>query len=162
MNSFYGMNCLCKLRDTCIGKAEQLLKEDRKVSLRELCGSLNVSFKRVHHIIIVKLGMSRACAMCPTYGLTDEQKRRLWKFASKILLLLNKTLTSYHPSIIICDHCWLRNCEPKSKQQLDVWKHKITPPPKKFHKCCQGKVTLMMFMIQKLLFFSTGCLGGKL
>jgi hypothetical protein len=37
-------------------KAEQLLK-DRRLSLRELCGSLIMSLEKVDHIVTVDLGM---------------------------------------------------------------------------------------------------------
>jgi hypothetical protein len=48
--------------DANTDKVEQLLKKDRKLSLRELLGSLNVSLERVHHIITVESGMSQVCA----------------------------------------------------------------------------------------------------
>jgi hypothetical protein len=34
-------------------KTEQMLEEDRIVSLKEMSGSLNVSPERIHHIIMV-------------------------------------------------------------------------------------------------------------
>jgi hypothetical protein len=80
VNSFYGMNYHCKLRDTGIDIAGQLLKKDMKVSVRELSGNLNVLFRKVHHVIISELG---------------TRKEGLLKSASKLLLFLNKTLTSY-------------------------------------------------------------------
>jgi hypothetical protein len=42
-----------------IDKAEQPLKEDRKLSLRELSDSLFVSLERALHIVTVELDMSR-------------------------------------------------------------------------------------------------------
>jgi hypothetical protein len=48
--------------DVNIDKAKQLLKEDRRLSLRELSGSLNMSLERVHHIVTVEVGMSQVCA----------------------------------------------------------------------------------------------------
>jgi hypothetical protein len=51
------MNYIYELRDTCIDMVEQLLKNDMKISLRELSGSLNVMFRRVHHVIVLELGM---------------------------------------------------------------------------------------------------------
>jgi hypothetical protein len=56
-----------------IDKAEQLLK-DRRLSLRELFGSLNVLLERVHPSM-VELGMSQMCARWVLRDLSDEQKR---------------------------------------------------------------------------------------
>jgi hypothetical protein len=41
-----------------INKAEQLLKDDSGLSIRELSGSLKVSLERVYHIVTVELRMS--------------------------------------------------------------------------------------------------------
>jgi hypothetical protein len=42
--------------DVNIDKAEQLLKEEKRLSLRELSGRLDVSLERVHHIFRVEGG----------------------------------------------------------------------------------------------------------
>jgi hypothetical protein len=39
------------IADVITDKVEQLLKEDRRLSLRELHGTLNVSLERVHHTV---------------------------------------------------------------------------------------------------------------
>jgi hypothetical protein len=62
--------------DVNIDKAEQLLEEDRRLSLRELSGSLNVSLERLHHIITLELGMCRLCTKWVPCDLSDEQKRK--------------------------------------------------------------------------------------
>jgi hypothetical protein len=62
--------------DVNVDNADQLLKGDRKVSLRELSGSLNVSLKSVLHVITVELSMSRMCAVLVPHGLSDEKKRK--------------------------------------------------------------------------------------
>jgi hypothetical protein len=54
---------------TNVDKAEQLLKEDRRLSLRD---SLNVSLERVHQIVTVQLGMSRVCARWIPRDLSDK------------------------------------------------------------------------------------------
>jgi hypothetical protein len=39
------------ITDVNTDKVEQLLKEDRRLSLRKLHGTLNVSLERVHHAV---------------------------------------------------------------------------------------------------------------
>jgi hypothetical protein len=58
-----------------IDKADQLLKEDRRLSLRELSVSLNMSLEKAQHIITVQLGMSQVCARWVLHDLSDEHKK---------------------------------------------------------------------------------------
>jgi hypothetical protein len=64
--------------DVNIDKAEWLLKEDRRLVLRELSGILNVSVQRVHHVT-VELGMSQVGALWVPCDLGNEQKKVIWK-----------------------------------------------------------------------------------
>lgn len=57
-----------------VAKAEQLLKEDRTLLLRELFGNLNVLLERVH-LSTVELGVSQMCARRILRDLSEEQKR---------------------------------------------------------------------------------------
>lgn len=57
-----------------IDKAEWLLKENRRLLLRELSGILNVSVQRIHQVT-VELGMSQVCAMWVPRHLSDEQEK---------------------------------------------------------------------------------------
>jgi hypothetical protein len=131
--------------DVNIDKAKQLLKEGRRLSLRELSGSLNVSLERVHHIITVELGMSRVCARWVPCDLSDEQKRKRVEVCQQ-----NVTLVEQNPdflsSIITCDESWIRHYDLESNQQSSVWKHKDSPAPKKFRTApLSGKVMLILF-----------------
>jgi hypothetical protein len=44
-----------------IDKAKLMLKDERRLSLRELAGSFNVSLESAHHIVTVEEGMSKEC-----------------------------------------------------------------------------------------------------
>jgi hypothetical protein len=55
-----------------IDKAKLMVKEDRRLSLRELSGSLNMSLERVHHIVTVEEGMSQECTRWVHRYLCDE------------------------------------------------------------------------------------------
>jgi hypothetical protein len=83
--------------------AEQLLKEDRVLTLRALFGSLNVSLERVHHIATVECGISKiACARWFPCDLGDGHKGKGVQVCQR-----NVTLVEQNPdilsSIITCD-----------------------------------------------------------
>jgi hypothetical protein len=60
------------LEDVNIDKTEQMLKKDRPLSLKEMSGSANISPERIHHIIMVELGMSQVHAKQVHQDLSDE------------------------------------------------------------------------------------------
>jgi hypothetical protein len=73
---------------TNVDKTEQLLKGDRRLSLRD---SLNASLERVHQIVTVKLGMNRNCAKwVPRDNCEKKRKEIVWKSANEMLNLMNK------------------------------------------------------------------------
>jgi hypothetical protein len=72
--------------DVNTDKAEQLL--DRRLSLTELSGSLNVLMERVHTIITVETGKSRECARWVPHDLWDEQKRKFVDVCQQIVTLV--------------------------------------------------------------------------
>jgi DeoR/GlpR family transcriptional regulator of sugar metabolism len=55
-----------------IDKTEQMLKEDRTVSLKEMSESLNVSPERIHHTVMVESGASQLHASYVRHDLSDE------------------------------------------------------------------------------------------
>ena len=57
--------------DVNIAKAAELLKNDRRLTLRELSASLNISFERTQHIVTEILQMCRVCQVG-----TQESHRR--------------------------------------------------------------------------------------
>jgi hypothetical protein len=61
-----------------IDKAEWLLKEDRRLLLRELSDVLNMSVQRVLHVT-VELGMSK-CVQCGYLVTSGMSRKKVWKF----------------------------------------------------------------------------------
>jgi hypothetical protein len=55
-----------------IDEANLMMKEERRLSLRELCVSLNVSLECAHHNIILEKGMKKECALWVHCHLCDE------------------------------------------------------------------------------------------
>jgi hypothetical protein len=100
--------------DVDTDNTEHLLEEDRRVSLRESSGSLNVSLERVDHIIRMELCMNRVCAMWVPHCLNDEEKRKREESCQRNVIFVRK-----HPnilsSIITWDESWTRYYDPESK-----------------------------------------------
>jgi hypothetical protein len=114
-----------------IDKAEQLLREDRKLLLRELSGNLNVSLERVHHIIIVEWGMSWVCARWRPHTFSDQQKWKcveIWKW--------NVPLDEQNPwTFIVDNHLWWSlgyDIMTQNQNSSQMFRNKDLPPSRKF------------------------------
>jgi len=59
--------------DVIIAKTVELLENDRRLTLRELSASLNISFECTQHIVTEILQMRRVCARWVPRNLTEEQ-----------------------------------------------------------------------------------------
>jgi len=62
--------------DVNIAKDAELLENDRRLTLRELSASLNISFECTQHIVTEILQMCRVCARWVPRNLTEEQMQR--------------------------------------------------------------------------------------
>jgi len=62
--------------DVNIAKAVELLENDRRLTLRELSTSMNISFERTQHIVTEILQTRRVCAGWVLRNLTEEQMQR--------------------------------------------------------------------------------------
>ena len=62
--------------DVNIAKAAEMLENDRRLTLRELSASLNISFERTQHIVTEILHMCHVCARWVPRNLTEEQIQR--------------------------------------------------------------------------------------
>ena len=75
-----GLNPICRLLALLeahhIAKAGKLMENDRRLTLRELSASLNISFERTQHIVTEKLQMPHVCARWVPRNLTEEQMQR--------------------------------------------------------------------------------------
>ena len=62
--------------DVINAKAAELLENDRRLTLRELSASLNISFERTQHIVTEILQMRCMCARWVPKNLTEEQMQQ--------------------------------------------------------------------------------------
>jgi hypothetical protein len=87
--------------DVNTDKAEQMLKEDRRLLIRELFCSLNVSLERVYHIVTVDLGMSWVCVRSAPH-ISDEQKGKHLEVCQENVIL-DEQNHDFFLAIITCD-----------------------------------------------------------
>ena len=115
--------------DVSIAKAAQLSENNRRLTLRELSASLNISFKRTQHIVTEIPQMHHVCARWVPRNLTEEQMQRVQVCTNTVQM--SEMILNFLTSIVTCDESWIHHYGLLSKQQSSVWKHWNSPPPKK-------------------------------
>ena len=114
-----------------IAKAAELLGNDRRLTLREILASLNISFERTQHVVTEILQMRHMCVRWVPRNLTEEQIQQRVQVCMNAVQM-SETILNFLTSTVTCDESWIHHYDPLSKQQSSVWKHSNSPPPKKF------------------------------
>ncbi|GBN11461.1 hypothetical protein AVEN_210300-1 [Araneus ventricosus] len=64
-----------------ISAVDELMRQNRRITTREIAVELSISKGTVHHIIHRKLGYGKVCAQWVPKHLSDNQKTARWVFA---------------------------------------------------------------------------------
>ena len=111
-------------------KVRELIKENRRRTVREIASELGVSVSTVLDCLKEDT-MSKVSAMrVPKLLKNDERERRLHCSREFVLRVEGEGLT-FLDRIITTDETWLFLFDPDSKQESYVWKTPGSPPPKK-------------------------------
>jgi len=128
-----------------IAKAAELLGNDRRLTLREILASLNISFERTQHVVTEILQMRHMCVRWVPRNLTEEQIQQRVQVCMNAVQM-SETILNFLTSTVTCDESWIHHYDPLSRQQSSVWKHSNSPPPKKFRSSLlAGEVMLPLF-----------------
>lgn len=110
---------------------EAFVKEDRRVTIRDIEDEFDISYGSAQDILVNKLGMRRVSARwVPRILSSDQMGDRVKKcrqyrkrYAEDGDIFLNR--------IVTCDETWVHMFEPETKRQSSVWKHPSSPSPTK-------------------------------
>ena len=106
--------------DVNITKAGELLENDRRLRLRELSASLNISFEHTQHIVRDTANASCVC-VCARWvprNLTEEQMQQVQVCTNTVQM--SETIPNFLTSIVTCDESWIHHHDPLSKQQCGI------------------------------------------
>ena len=128
-----------------INKVRDLVLQDRRITIREICDEVDISMGSCHSILTEDLGMKRVAAKFVPRLLTPEQKE-FRVMTSSDLLETSRDDPSFSSSIITGDETWVYGYDPETKAQSSVWKHPDSPRPKKARQVrSKTKVLLTAF-----------------
>ncbi|KAL4118897.1 hypothetical protein QTP88_011778 [Uroleucon formosanum] len=112
-------------------QVESELREDRRVTVRELEEKLQIP-KSLLHRIISDLGYRKCSARWVPKMLTEDHKRQRIESSREVLELYAEEGAVFLDSIVTGDETWVYHFTPESKQQSMEWRHSFSPQKRKF------------------------------
>ncbi|KAI6661117.1 Transposase [Oopsacas minuta] len=104
-----------------ITKVEELVREDRQTTIRQLVHDASVSSGTIETILHQHLGLRRVCSKLVPHLLSLEQKNRPIQFCLSMLLKYSKPDSRRHSEVITGDETWVYFYDMPPKQQSSKW-----------------------------------------
>jgi len=121
----------------------EMIHENRRITVEEVAGRLNVSVGSAYSLIHDSLMFSKLFAMWVPKGLTEERKRQRLDVCSRHLSRYHEESDNFLQQIVTGDETLIHSYEPESKRQSMQWKHPLSPVAKIFKmQPSEGKLML--------------------
>jgi histone-lysine N-methyltransferase SETMAR len=129
-----------------VAAVEELVMEDRRVTVREIARALCISFDSVHSILHNHLGMSKVSARWVPRLLGPDQKLNRTVTCGQLVDLAKRYGENFWLRIITVDETWVPYFNPETKSQSMEWRRPDEGPPIKARSNPSvGKVMMTVF-----------------
>ncbi|KAM4678284.1 histone-lysine N-methyltransferase SETMAR-like isoform 1-T2 [Discoglossus pictus] len=113
-----------------VDSVRDLLRSDRRVTVRYISSVVGISCERVHHIITEVLAMRKVSAGWVPKVLTMDQKHTRAVTCSDNLNRFQGDPANFLARFVTVGETWVHHFQPETKKQSKQWKHTTSPPPK--------------------------------
>lgn len=138
-----------KTGDDAMTFVERIVKEDRRVSVRDINERTGLSVGAVHKVL-KKLGMNKVCARWVPRLLTESDMERRVECSQHFLQRYDRHGDAFLNRIITTDETVINLFDPETKRESSVWKRSTSPPPVKARVSkSAGKVMFIFFLDQR-------------
>lgn len=121
----------CVVTDELIKRADKLVTQDRRVTVREIALKLDVSTGTAHRILTDHLGLRKKCSQwCPKV-LTVDQKQNRKRCAQQLIERYAREGDTFLNKIVTGDETWCYHFDPETKRQSAQWLKVGAPSPRK-------------------------------
>jgi histone-lysine N-methyltransferase SETMAR len=94
----------------------ELIRENRRLTVEEVAGRLNVSVGSAYSLIHDSLKFSKVCARWVPKELTEERKRKRLDICSRHLARYREEGDNFLQQIVTGDETWIHHYKPESKR----------------------------------------------
>ena len=98
------------------GRTLEMIRENRRITVEEVAGRLNVSVGSAYSLIHDSLKFSEVCARWVPKELTEEHTRKHLDICSQHLACYREEGDNFLQQIVTRDETWIHHYEPESKQ----------------------------------------------
>jgi [histone H3]-lysine36 N-dimethyltransferase SETMAR len=131
--------------DDHIEKVRSVIRENRRLTVREVSEEVGICKSSCHTILTEKLKMHRVAAKFVPRLLTEEQKQNRVTVSQELLDRSN-TDENFLKNVITGDETWVYGYDVETKVQSSQWVGKSSPRPKKARQSRSNvKVMLIVF-----------------
>ena len=103
-----------------IGKVNELVRSDRRLTVRMMAEELNINRESVRTILMKELHMHKACAKIVPKLLSDGQKQHRVRVCEDMLERIGAN-PDFLSHIITRDESWVFQYDPETKRQSQQW-----------------------------------------
>lgn len=129
-----------------IKKIEEIVKADRRVTIRYLAEILKLSFGTIQFILTRTLKFKKVAARWVPRMLTDAQKKSRVDISKLNLAIIEEDPDSFCARFVTVDETWVHHFDPETKNQSKGWKRPSSPPIKRFKvSASAGKIMASVF-----------------
>jgi histone-lysine N-methyltransferase SETMAR len=114
-----------------ITAVDNLVRNNRRITTREIVATLSISKGSVHTIHHERLEYRKVCAQWVPKHLTEEQKTYRMGACMQHLLRYNEKGDHFLSRIVAADETWCHHFDPATKRMSMEWRHPSSPRPKK-------------------------------
>lgn len=116
--------------DDNVERIRDLVRYDRRLTVRMIAEQLNLNHTTVHQILTNELDMKKVCAKLVPRNLTVEQKDNRVEVCRDLLGRIEND-PDFLKNVITGDESWIFEYDPETKRQSKEWHTSNSPRPKK-------------------------------
>lgn len=128
------------INDALLTKIENKVREDRRLTVRELAILIpEVSKSTIQTILTANLGYAKVCARWVPKMLTEDHKKSRVESSREFLDRFANEGDAFLDSIVTGDETWVYHLTPESKRQSMTWRHSSSPRVRKFRQTISNR-----------------------
>ena len=129
-----------------IDEVQKLVLSDRRLKVVQIAAEVQLSVGSVYSILHEKLLLSKVSARWVPRNLCVQDRHQRVECCYELLDLYNANPEDFLCRLVTGDETWVHHWDPETKFESMQWKHKDSPPPKKFRtQPSAGKVMATVF-----------------
>lgn len=129
-----------------IAATEELVMNDRTITLEKLAGQLGISKGSVHTIMHDHLHMSKVTTKWVPRLLTVDMRANRLECCEQLCEEFDAGPDDFIARIVTGDESWIHHFDPETQQEARQWKHSSSPTPKRGRaRTSAGKILMTVF-----------------